>query len=224
MTAKGSVTGIVATNRKELAGQRFGRLVAGESIHVQGKTQKKLHYKCRCDCGSEVLVNAQNLRRGMTQSCGCLQRERAKSASLKHGMSHTSIHNTWMSMLQRCIDEKCEAYKDYGARGVKVCERWMAFENFLADIGLPPQVGLTLDRYPDNDGNYEPGNVRWATKKEQANNRRSSRILEHGGEKLTVAEWEDRRGFRRGLIHCRLQAGWTPERAITQKPRFDQTD
>ncbi|SDH09818.1 hypothetical protein SAMN05216466_10790 [Paraburkholderia phenazinium] len=127
-------------------------------------------------------------------------------------------------MLQRCNDAQCKAYMDYGARGVKVCDRWMTFENFLADVGLPPQKGLTLDRYPNNDGNYEPGNVRWATKKEQANNRRSSRMLDFNGETLTVAQWEDRRGFRRGLIHCRLQMGWTAERAITQKPRYGQTD
>jgi len=224
VTAKGTITGTAAPNRIDLTGQRFGRLIAGESKQVQGKTQKKLHYACKCDCGEDVLVVAQNLRRGLTESCGCLQKDRAKQASLKHGMSHTSIHNTWMSMLQRCNDSGCKAYKDYGGRGVKVCERWLEFNNFYADMGLPPQKGMTLDRYPNNDGNYESGNVRWATAKEQANNRRSSCLLTYDGETMTVAQWEDRRGFRRGLIHCRLQMGWTPERAITQKPRFDQTD
>lgn len=167
---------------------------------------------------------AQSLRRGATLSCGCLQRERAGIASRRHGMSHTSIHNTWMSMLQRCNDSKSDSFSRYGGRGITVCERWHTFESFFEDMGLPPQKGMTLDRFPNNDGNYEPGNVRWATAKEQANNRRSSRLLEFNGETLTVAEWEDRQGFRRGLIHTRLYMGWTLERAITQKPRFDQTD
>lgn len=126
-------------------------------------------------------------------------------------------------MIQRCNDAGHHAYPDYGGRGIKVCDRWLTFENFLADMGLPPQKGLTLDRFPDNDGNYEPGNVRWATKKEQANNRRSSRILAFDGESMTIAQWEDRQGFRRGLINTRLQDGWTVERAITQKPRFDDS-
>lgn len=221
MTLKGVVTGKSAPNRIDLTGQKVGRL------HVLAPHRKegieKLFYECRCECGNTRIVGAQNLRRGMTKSCGCLQKERTRQASLKHGMSHTSLHNAWMSMIQRCTDQNCRAYPDYGGRGIKVCERWMTFENFLADMGMPPQKGLTLDRFPNNDGNYEPGNVRWATKKEQANNRRSSRILAFNGESMTIARWEDRQGFRRGLINTRLQDGWTVERAITQKPRFDDS-
>ncbi|WP_176317340.1 hypothetical protein [Burkholderia vietnamiensis] len=221
MTRKGSVTGKSASNRIELTGRKIGRLEVLAPHRKEGI--ERLFYECRCECGNTCIIGAQNLRRGMTKSCGCLQKERVRQASLKHGMSHTSLHNTWMSMIQRCTDQNCRAYPDYGGRGIKVCDRWLTFENFLADMGLPPQKGLTLDRFPNNDGNYEPGNVRWATKKEQANNRRSSRILAFNGESMTIAQWEDRQGFRRGLINTRLQDGWTVERAITQKPRFDDS-
>lgn len=221
MTLKGSVTGKSAPNRIDLTGQKVGRLDVIAPHRKEGV--EKLFYECRCECGNTRIVGAQNLRRGMTKSCGCLQKERTRQASLKHGVSRTSIHNVWSSMLQRCNDAGHHAYSDYGGRGIKVCDRWLKFENFLADMGMPPQKGLTLDRFPNNDGNYEPGNVRWATKKEQANNRRSSRILAFNGESMTIAQWEDRQGFRRGLINTRLQDGWTVERAITQKPRFDDS-
>ncbi|VWD20642.1 hypothetical protein [Burkholderia contaminans] len=221
MTRKGSVTGKSASNRIELTGRKIGRLEVLAPHRKEGV--ERLFYECRCECGNLRIVGAQTLRLGTTQSCGCLQKERTRQASLKHGMSRTSIHNVWSSMLQRCNDAGHHAYPDYGGRGIKVCDRWLTFENFLADMGLPPQKGLTLDRFPNNDGNYEPGNVRWATKKEQANNRRSSRILVFNGESMTIAQWEDRQGFRRGLINTRLQDGWTVERAITQKPRFDDS-
>ncbi len=207
-------SGKPAVNRIDISGQRVGRLVVLRPHRKPGVAS--LFYWCRCDCGNERVVGAQNLRRGITQSCGCLQKERASKASLQHGMSHTSIHNTWMSMLQRCNDKKCSAYKDYGARGVKVCDRWLDFRNFLEDMGLPPQKGLTLDRYPNNDGNYEPGNVRWATKKEQANNRRSSRFITFRGKTMTVTQWEDYFSFARGVVAHRLYNGWTVERALTQ--------
>lgn len=211
---KGTATGRPARNRIDLTGTKIGRLEVLRPIRIPNK--ERLYYECRCDCGNTKVVGAQNLRLKMTQSCGCLQRKRATEANLRHGMSHTSIHNTWMGMRQRCENPKCEAYPSYGGRGIKVCSRWLIFENFSADMGVPPQKGMTLDRFPDNDGDYEPGNVRWATKKEQANNRRSSRLLTFGGETLTVSQWEDRQGFARGAISGRLWSGWTVERAITE--------
>lgn len=220
MTAQGAVTNKSAPNRIELSGQRFGRLIAGEAVLVKGRTQQKLHYMCICDCGKSCLVNAQNLRRGMARSCGCLRAEIRKTASLVHGMSRTSIHNTWSSMMQRCYDQKCKAYPDYGGRGIKVCDSWHDFRNFYADMGEPPQKYLTLDRI-NNDGGYEPGNVRWATRREQANNRRSNRMLEFDGKCMSATEWERFLGFPKGLVIQRLSNGWTVGRALTQKHRFD---
>lgn len=199
-------------NRIELSGKKFGRLTVVKPVRKAGKEQ--LFYECLCDCGVVKVILAQSIRTGNTQSCGCLQKERRATATLRHGMSHTPIHNTWMSMKQRCFDKNCKAYPDYGGRGITVCERWMTFENFLADMGQPPQEGMTLDRFPDNDGNYEPCNVRWATKKEQANNRRSSKLLTFDGATMTQAQWEDKMGLRRGLLWDRLDKGWTLERAL----------
>jgi len=215
MATKGSITNKPATNRIELTGLKFGRLLVIRS--VRKADQARLFWECQCDCGKTVVICGQNLRIGMTQSCGCLQKERVLETCFKHGLSHTSIHNTWMSMKQRCEDDHCKAYPQYGGRGIKVCERWHEFNNFYADMGLPPQKGMTLDRFPNNDGNYEPGNVRWATKKEQANNRRSSHLLTFEGKTQTIAQWEDEVGHRRGVINNRLFRGWTTERAITVK-------
>lgn len=216
MTKKGNVTNIPAPNRIDLTGQKKGRLFVVRPVRKEGI--ERLFYECLCDCGNTKIVGAQNLRRGLTQSCGCLHKDRTREASFKHGMSHTSIHNTWLSMIQRCTDPNCVAYKDYGGRGIKVCDEWKVFENFFRDVGLPPQKGMTLDRYPNNDGNYEPSNVRWATKKEQANNRRSSHFVSFQNETLTIAQWEDRYGLRRGALYSRLQRGWTMERALTEPP------
>ena len=217
VTQKGAITHVPATNRIDITGQKIGRLLVIRAVRKEAI--ERLFYECLCDCGTTKVIGAQNLRRGLTHSCGCLQRERTKEASLRHGMSHTSIHNTWMAMIQRCNDANCKAYPAYGGRGIKVCERWMVFESFLADVGIPPQKGMTLDRYPNNDAGYEPGNVRWATKKEQANNRRSSKLITFQNETLTQAQWEDRYGLPRGMLNGRLQLGWTLERALTEKPK-----
>jgi len=217
MTQKGATTQVPAANRIDITGQKIGRLTVIRAIRKPGI--ERLFYECICECGSTRVIGAQNLRRRLTQSCGCLQKERVKAASFKHGLSHTPIHNTWMGMLQRCNDENCTAYPDYGGRGIKVCDRWMVFENFLKDMGLPPQKGMTLDRYPSNDLGYQPGNVRWATKKEQANNRRSSKLITFKNETLTQAQWEDRFGLPRGMLNGRLQLGWTLDRALSTAPK-----
>jgi hypothetical protein len=130
-----------------------------------------------------------------------------------HGMTGTPTWKSWFSMRQRCTCAYVVAYEQYGARGIKVCERWDSFENFLADMGERPE-GMTLDRYPDNNGNYEPGNCRWATYEEQSANRRVSVWLEMGGEVLTVGQWAKRVGLNYTTLRRRLQLGWSPERAL----------
>ena len=163
----------------ELQGKRFDRLVV---LRLDGLRKRYFWWICRCDCGKEKSVRGSRLNAGTTRSCGCLQRElssaRVTKAAGKYSIIHGATRNgkwtreyvTWYAMRQRVNNPRHEHFKYYGGRGIRICRRWRKFENFLADMGLRPQ-GKTLDR-KNPDGNYEPGNCRWATQKEQIANRR----------------------------------------------------
>lgn len=134
-----------------------------------------------------------------------------------HGRTKTSTYNIWLSMRQRCINPNNQAYDRYGGRGIKVCDRWLhSFENFLADMGERPR-GLTLERI-DNDGDYGPGNCRWATYKEQGCNQRSNNRLTFQGETLTVAQWARKLGVRDQFLRVRLSRGWSVEETLGRPP------
>lgn len=130
-----------------------------------------------------------------------------------HGRTGSPEYIAWDGMIQRCSNPNNRRWKDYGGRGIKVCERWRRFENFFADMGERPE-GKSLDRYPDNDGNYEPGNCRWATPKQQQNNTRAVRIIEHEGMRGTVTEMAIRNGIKPHTLTCRLLRGWGVEDAL----------
>lgn len=192
----------------DLAGQRFGRLlVVCKATDVGARYTSWL---CACDCGvtSEILTG--NLNNGTSRSCGCLKREVASKRFLTHGHSGTPTHGCWMAMRQRCINPNANGYAHYGARGIAVCDRWLeSFENFLADMGERPSLRHSIDRYPNNDGNYEPGNCRWATKTEQMRNTRATKLThqlvqeihgrrEHGEAVKSIAH---RLGLHQGSVY-----------------------
>lgn len=193
-----------------IVGQRFGKLLVTKKLDERRWGHRV--YECLCDCGKVTKSISQQLREGTKKSCGCGVREALLKSSFIHGMSKTPIHNLWYSMIQRCTDKNNKHYADYGGRGITVCKEWMEFVNFYRDMGDRPE-GKTLDRIDNNKG-YFKENCRWATKTEQANNRRSSKFITYKDETLTQAQWEDRLGLRKGLLYDRIKRGWSIEKAI----------
>lgn len=176
-----------------LAGERFGRLtvIARAGSHVQrgGRTQPL--WRCRCDCGGEVAIKGASLRKGKTQSCGCLRSESAQVTHTTHGHNRpgktTREYITWASMKARCADP---TNPHYGRRGITVCKKWRdSFERFLKDMG-PRPMGYSLDRI-NNNGNYEPANCRWANRKTQNRNKTNNRLVTHDGVMRTLPEWAE---------------------------------
>lgn len=193
----------------DLTGQRFGRLiVVSESQNRIRKNGR--NWVCVCDCGKQTIVSAINLRRGKTNSCGCLNVEANTDHGHTSGGKITPEYRAWAHMKYRCYDEKCDQFNNYGGRGVIVCDRWLnSFENFLEDMGLKPSLLHSLDRFPDTNGNYFPDNCRWGTSEQQANNRRNNRIVEYMGEALSLTQAAKRMGMWEQNLRRELKKGAT---------------
>lgn len=185
----------------DLTGERFLRITVlsrdGSRISSAGRAEAM--WRCVCDCGNTFSAATGILRNGHKKSCGCLSSESRKEKATTHGFCGTRTYASWKSMITRCTNENTPNYARYGAKGISVCDRWLMFENFLADMGERPD-NKTLDRFPDSNGNYEPGNCRWATLKQQCENRRSTRWIEHDGTRLSVSEWAKRLGINTATL------------------------
>lgn len=204
-------------------GDRYGRWVI---LSFERNKWQRWSAFCRCDCGTKRLVCLASLKDGTSPSCGCQSadflRQHVFRAAFRHGHAsggrRSPEYKAWASMRRRCENTASANFRLYGGRGIRVCPEWHVFEAFLQDVDMRPGPGYSLDRI-DNDGNYEPGNVRWATSKQQCRNTRANRYVELNGRRMTLVECAEQAGFvgRSGyhLIHLRLRRGWSIERAVS---------
>lgn len=196
-------------------GDRYGRLTVICELESIGQRM----VLCRCDCGDKRIAVLSELRRGNTKSCGCLSRELRSIAvgrrSITHGESDCKTHRIWRAMKSRCNNPRVHNYQDYGGRGISVCPQWeKSYEMFIADMGHCPS-GASIDRI-DNDGNYEPGNCRWATRADQNRNRRDNVMLTFAGKTMCLTDWASEIGMNERTLRNRIKHyGWSIKDALT---------
>jgi len=200
-------------------GKRYGRLIINDIESIKDKNGKWFSQAvCSCDCGSQVKSRFSSISRGSTQSCGCLQKERAIACKTTHGSTNTPEWRIWTSLKGRCQNPKNKDYDRYGGRGITIHDSWNSFKTFISDMGLKPTSKSTIERIRNNEG-YGPENCIWASMLEQANNRRSNLLLKVNGEVKTCAQWARIVGVLPGLISNRIKDGWNHERSVLTPPR-----
>lgn len=201
----------------DLIGRRFGMLaVIGESRRFYPSGQSRVCLVCRCDCGNTKEIARCEIVSGRAD-CGCRKGERVWSNRARQPKVGSLEYRCWSNMKSRCENPKAKSFADYGAKGVRVCEKWRSFAGFYEDMGDAPGPRYTLDRI-DNSRGYEPGNCRWATRKQQNRNKTNSRFLTFNGKTATIAEWSEETGIRQGTIWMRLnRQNLSVEDALTIK-------
>lgn len=188
-------------------GDRYGKWT------VSGSSKIRNHVECECDCGEIRSVSVYTLDKGISRSCGCLNAQKRKQKSIEQGKHHP-LYSIWVHMHERCESKNNPKYKWYGAKGVRVCDRWSNFLYFVSDVGERPSLSHSLDRYPDPNGNYEPGNVRWATHKQQCLNKRFNLKVKINGREKLLKEWCEDLQLPYKTVWQRISYGWTPEEAL----------
>ena len=200
----------------DITGQKFGLWLAVQ----RAPDTRRPAWLCRCDCGTERIVQSGNLRSGRSTGCGCMVPARSRATHRTHGYSSTRTYKIWCNMKARCMNPRTTHFAHYGGRGIAVCDRWLYdYPAFLSDMGECPP-GYTIERN-DNDGNYEPGNCRWATQAEQTLNQRRSRYVEWRGERLSVKGWALRLDITETALKSRLSR-WPIDRAMIHPVRRSQ--
>lgn len=199
----------------DLKGQPFGRLTALRLVGIKITPKgKQTVWLCVCSCGETKTFTVGQLRSGNAQSCGCLHRDLMTS----HGLSRSIEYRAWASMLQRCTNSRSTNYHRYGGRGIRVCKRWLKFENFYKDMGPRPSLRHSIERKKNNKG-YGPSNCKWATRIQQANNTRRNVYVVIDGRIQTIAEWTAEAGLNRNTIQKRLKRGWSGAQLLTASTR-----
>lgn len=200
-------------NEFNLIGEIFNRL---RVLEFAGKNKSRSNlWKCICECGRYTVVASSCLRNGHTKSCGCINKELAsKLRPIIHSNAigkGDDIYRIWSKIKDRCLNPNSKRYPDYGGRGISMFEEWVyapeGFIKFRNYMGQRPSKKHSIDRYPNNDGNYEPGNIRWATAAEQCRGRRSNVWIEYNGEKMIMKDWSNRLGVDNRLIHRMYKSG-----------------
>jgi hypothetical protein len=194
----------------DLTSIRVGRLTV---LHRGKNIAKQPSWVCLCDCGNETQVVASSLKSARTRSCGCLRTEVTKKTMTTHGLTNSPEYGIWSAMKKRCYDTNNQDYKNYGGRGITVCDRWVnSFANFYADLGAKPNA-YSLDRI-DVNGNYEPSNCKWSSLEKQANNKTTSAFYTLNGETNTIAQWARKMNIKPTLLRKRLCNGMDISKAI----------
>ena len=192
--------------RKDLTGLRFNRWLVvkgGKKVQRQDRNSYIEYWVCVCDCGTTREVRTEHLKSGASKSCGCWRKEMPRIFKATHGKSRASICNVWCCMKARCENPNNNEYKNYGGRGIMVCEHWNKFENFYADMGDKPK-GMTIERINNNKG-YFSGNCKWATQKEQNRNTRVNRVICYQGEVKCLAAWAEKLNINYSTLKDRLK-------------------
>ena len=196
-------------NVVDMRGKRFGMLTVVERV---GSRNNKADWLCQCDCGETRTLTQDYLARNIAKDCGCQRNKH----NITHGCSGTQLYHVWEQMVARCKNPKATKFKDYGGRGISVCQRWLKFENFLSDMGDRPFPGAEIDR-KENDGNYEPGNVRWTTRQVNMSNTRVSRLVTHESRTQCVSAWARELGMASGLLGKYIISGMTIEQVLARR-------
>lgn len=198
----------------DLGGQRFGRLIV-VSLDQARMKPGYVYWRCKCDCGNDKSVRSSGLLSGDVISCGCARAEIVAARNrmlVKHGLSATKAYEVWRHMVSRCCDPTDKGYKDYGGRGITVCDRWHDVAFFVEDMGQPPK-GAMIER-KNNSLGYSKDNCCWADRVTQNNNSRKNVLITYRGETLSRSQWEQKLGMKPALLRGRLRRGWSIERAI----------
>jgi hypothetical protein len=205
-------------NFMDLTGQPFGRWRVLERAHndLNGITQ----WWCECSCGTRNIIHAANLVHGNSLSCGCYKKARTSQTKTTHGRSRSPEYRSWAKMKERCLNPSAIGYKDYGGRGITVCDTWLhSFASFFADMGLRPSPQHSLERRNNNQG-YTPENTYWATPDIQGRNRRSNIFLSLDGQTFCATDWAFIKGMHASTLLARKRSGWSDEKALTTPVRF----